>query len=114
MNIHPSFDDFKKLAKRGNLISVFTEVLADSVTPVSLLSSEWDRNPSCLLLESVEGGEKLGRYSIVGFEPQAVVRERNGDTTFATARGDVFMSYNEPAQNVLARYMRCVKPVQVP
>jgi anthranilate synthase component 1 len=114
MNIHPSFDDFKKLAKRGNLVSVFTEVLADAVTPVSLLSSEWDKNASCFLLESVEGGEKLGRYSIVGFEPQAVIQERNGHTTFATARGDVFMNYNEPAQNVLARYMRCVKPVAVP
>ena len=65
MNITPSFEQFTKLAKKGNLIPVFTEVLADAVRPVSLLSSEWDKNPSCFLLESVEGGEKLGRYSIV-------------------------------------------------
>lgn len=112
--IHPTFDDFKKLAKRGNLIPVFADVLADTVTPVSLLASKWEKSSHCLLLESVEGGEKIGRYSIVSFEPEAVVVEKNGETAFQTPAGKTFMHFRQPAVDALARYMRCVKPVDVP
>ncbi len=82
--ITPSLSEFKKLANKGNLIPVSLNVLADQLTPVSLLSSQWDQNPYCFLLESVEGGEKLGRYSIVSFAPEALIEERKGETTFKT------------------------------
>ncbi len=114
MEIHPTFEEFKKLAKQGNLVPVFADVLADTVTPVSLLASKWDASKHCFLLESVEGGEKIGRYSIVSFEPQAVVEERNGETKFSSPDGKTFMHFRQPAVDALARYMRCVKPVNVP
>ncbi|MCG3203745.1 MAG: Anthranilate synthase component 1 [Elusimicrobia bacterium] len=114
MNIHPTFDEFKRLAKKGNLIPVFSDMPADTVTPVSLLAAKWNTSRSCFLLESVEGGEKIGRYSIVSFDPEAMVQERNGETTFSSPGGKIFMRSHQSALEALARYMRCVKPVTVP
>jgi len=63
--VHPSREEFRERAKRGNLIPVHREVLADLETPVSafrkIASSE-----NAFLLESVEHGERFGRYSILG------------------------------------------------
>ncbi len=78
--ITPSFAEFKKLAKKGNLIPLSLDVVADQVTPVSLLASRWNKSRYCSLLESVEGGEKVGRYSIVSFAPEKLF-EGNGAET---------------------------------
>ena len=61
----PEFKEFCALAKQGNLIPVFREVLADFETPVSALA-KIDQGPCAYLLESVEGGEKWARYSFLG------------------------------------------------
>ncbi len=113
MEIRPSFNEFKKLARKGNLVPVFADILADTVTPVSLLASQWDKSRHCFLLESVEGGEKIGRYSIVSFDPYAVVEERDGGSTFSSD-GENFLFLPRPGIDTLAAYMRRVKPVDVP
>ncbi len=69
----PSLEDFKKKAKQGNLIPVYREILADMETPVSAFQKIDDGRHS-FLLESVEGGEKWGRYSFLGSRPSVVVR----------------------------------------
>ena len=69
----PSFQEFKELSKRGNLIPVYREILADEETPVTALLKIRKR-PYAFLLESVEGGEKWGRYTFLGADPLAVVR----------------------------------------
>src|SRR5437870_11995360 len=61
----PDFKRFCALAKCGNLIPVFREVLADFETPVSAFA-KIDQGPCAYLLESVEGGEKWARYSFLG------------------------------------------------
>jgi anthranilate synthase component 1 len=61
----PDFKQFCALAKEGNLIPVFREVLADFETPVSAFA-KIDEGPCAYLFESVEGGEKWGRYSFLG------------------------------------------------
>jgi anthranilate synthase component 1 len=71
--IAPSKTEFLKLAKHGNLIPVYREILADTETPVSVYQKLRKRGPS-FLLESVEGGENVGRYSFVGANPRAVIR----------------------------------------
>ncbi|MFO0753302.1 MAG: anthranilate synthase component I [Thermodesulfovibrionales bacterium] len=63
----PDFDAFNKLASRGNLISVYKEILGDVETPVSAFLT-LNRRPS-FLLESVSGGEKWARYSFLGVDP---------------------------------------------
>ena len=70
----PTLDDFLSLASRGNLIPVTRRLLADIETPLSAYRKI--RGPGeAFLFESVEGGEHLGRYSFVGCNPRAVIRQ---------------------------------------
>jgi anthranilate synthase component 1 len=69
----PSKSEFLKLAKHGNLIPVYREILADTETPVSAYQKLRKHGPS-FMLESVEGGEWVGRYSFVGTNPRTVIR----------------------------------------
>ena len=61
----PSREEFLKLARQGNLIPVYREILADMETPVSAFCKIDDRK-SAFLLESIAGGEKWARYSFLG------------------------------------------------
>jgi anthranilate synthase component 1 len=61
----PSLDDFQSLLSKGNLIPVYREILADMDTPVSAFK-KIDDGENSFLLESLEGGEKWGRYSFLG------------------------------------------------
>src|SRR5882762_8840852 len=72
--IAPSLDEFLKLAGQGNLIPVTTRILADIETPLSAYRKIRGQGES-FLFESVEGGEHLGRYSFVGCNPRAVIRQ---------------------------------------
>src|SRR5262249_4287673 len=72
----PTLEEFLKLAPQGNLIPVTRRLLADIETPLS--SYRKIRGPGeAFLFESVEGGEHLGRYSFVGCNPRAVIRQDN-------------------------------------
>ncbi len=70
---YPDFKEFKVLAKKGNLVPVYREILADSDTPVSAFLKIDDGRYS-FLLESMEGGEKWARYSFLGSRPSVIVR----------------------------------------
>jgi anthranilate synthase component 1 len=70
----PTLDEFLKLATQGNLVPVTRRLLADIETPLSAYRKI--RGPGeAFLFESVEGGEHLGRYSFVGCNPRAVIRQ---------------------------------------
>ncbi len=71
----PSEKEFLKLAKKGNLIPVYREILGDLETPVSCFLKMGDR-PYSYLLESVEGGERMARYSFVGGTPSLVFQSK--------------------------------------
>src|SRR5215470_4773280 len=71
---YPNLQEFQKLAQQGNLVPVTRRLLADVETPLSAYRKI--RGPSeAFLFESVEGGEHLGRYSFVGCNPRAIVRQ---------------------------------------
>ena len=70
----PTQDEFLKLAAQGNLIPVTRRLLADFETPLSAYRKIRGQGES-FLFESVEGGEHLGRYSFVGCNPRAVIRQ---------------------------------------
>lgn len=65
---HPAKEEFLQKAARGNLIPVYKEILADMETPVSVMK-KLAESDFAFLLESVEGGETLGRYSFLGADP---------------------------------------------
>src|SRR6266513_985780 len=71
----PTLDEFLKLATQGNLIPVTRRILADFETPLSAYRKIRGQGES-FLFESVEGGEHIGRYSFVGCNPRAVIRQR--------------------------------------
>jgi anthranilate synthase component 1 len=73
MKYVPSLDEAKRLAARGNLAPIYREVPADLETPVSAFLKV-ARGKYSFLLESVEGGERLARYSFIGTEPYRVLR----------------------------------------
>src|SRR5512134_3522139 len=70
----PSLEEFEQLAAKGNLIPVTRRLLADFETPLSAFRKIRGQGES-VLLESVEGGEHVGRYSFVGCSPRAVIRQ---------------------------------------
>jgi len=69
MEIHPTRDEFVALARAGNLIPVYADLMADFETPVSAYAKLRAHGPA-YLLESVEGGERLSRYSFIGCRPR--------------------------------------------
>src|SRR5437899_13080655 len=76
--MQPSLEEVKKLQAQGNVIPFYNSVIADFLTPVSaFLKLEKDRSYA-FLLESVEGGERIARYSFLGVDPFLVKRYRDG------------------------------------
>ncbi len=71
LEIHPTRDEFVALAHTGNLIPVYADLMADFETPVSAYAKLRAHGPA-YLLESVEGGERLSRYSFIGCRPRKV------------------------------------------
>lgn len=67
--IKPSCDEIMELAKSYNTIPVCKEILADVITPITLLRRIAASKKRFFLLESIEGGEKWGRYSFIGYDP---------------------------------------------
>ena len=76
--IQPNFREFKKLAKRGNLIPLYDVFSADLLTPVSAYLRLAQGARYSFLLESVEGGEKIARYTFAGAHPEEVFRYAGG------------------------------------
>ncbi len=64
--IAPTFEQFSEFSQRGNIIPVYKAVTADLLTPVLAYLKIEAAHPNAFLLESVEGGEKIARYSFLG------------------------------------------------
>jgi anthranilate synthase component 1 len=77
MDVSPDIDGFTKLYRAGTPQVVWTKLVADLETPVSAMLKLADGQPNSFLLESVEGGDIRGRYSIIGLKPDLVWRCRD-------------------------------------
>ena len=75
-----TFDEFRELAQRGTFVPVYKEIVADLLTPVSAFLKIAEHSHYAFLLESVEGGEQVGRYSFLGKDPFLILRSRGGKT----------------------------------
>jgi anthranilate synthase component I len=80
-----SFEEFVDLAKRGTFVPVSKEIVADLLTPVSAFLKVAEHSDYAFLLESVEGGEHVGRYSFLGKDPFLILRGRHGETLIERA-----------------------------
>jgi anthranilate synthase component 1 len=76
-----SFEEFQELAGRGTFVPVCKEIMADLLTPVSAFLKIAEHSDYAFLLESVEGGEQVARYSFLGKDPFLILRARDGRTT---------------------------------
>ena len=108
----PSFAEFEKLAKKGNLIPVYREILADVETPVSVLMKLQNKE-HVYLLESVEGGEKWGRYSFLGTDA-GVVFKVQGDKVVIDEKGRISTREHQGNPlNFLRELLNRYKPVSL-
>ena len=112
-NLTPqTYQDFLKLAGEGTVVPVVKKVMADLLTPVAAYLKIERLSANSFLLESVEGGEKVARYSFIGFEPETIVRSRAGRITIERSSGSE--ETDQPMLTVLRRLSGNNIPVRLP
>ncbi len=118
---YPSQDEFARWAGQGNLVPVTRRILADLETPLSAYRKIRGQGES-FLFESVEGGEHIGRYSFVGCNPRAVIRQ-TGPRVDLIENGRVIESFTigpdgpkavKDGLVVVQEVMRRFRPVALP
>lgn len=116
MQIFPKFEEFSKLAEQGNLIPVYCELMADYETPVSVYSKLKADNDSAFLLESIEGGANLNRFSFIGCNPRKTIRATLGGMTSIRSRDGSEKTVPTPKDplTLLQAEMEQYQPVQLP
>ena len=104
--LQPSLDEFRELARRGNLIPIFTELIADAESPVSAFQKIDDGGYS-FLFESVEKSDQAGRFSFVGAQPR-ITFESRGRTIRISDNGRVreFETTRDPLHELEALMQR--------
>lgn len=109
--IKPDCNTIQELSKEYTRVPICKEVYADVVTPITLLRKIAKHSKQYYLLESVEGGEKWGRYSFLGYNPimrvtckedKVVIRENNTEKTIVTNHSlqvmrDILKEYKSPS-----------------
>jgi anthranilate synthase component 1 len=112
MQIRPSLDEVRALRDQGNLCPIYGEILADLETPVSAFLKV-ARGPWSFLLESVEGGQHVARYSFIGAEPYLTLRFADGLAQAVQGGYKQTLPYTDPLV-VLGSYLREYRPVRLP
>jgi anthranilate synthase component 1 len=110
--IQPAFQEFQKLAKQGNLIPVYDVFSADLLTPVSAYLRLTQGSRYSFLLESVEGGEKIARYTFAGVNPEEIFRYAGGACVLES-RNRMIWEERDPI-SFLRQHMTKFRPVRVP
>ena len=111
--IRPTYDDFVGLAERGNVVPITCEILGDLETPVSAFL-KLHRGRHGFLLESVQGGEKWGRYSFLGTEPERVWTARGHSIEVCTRSGEVERREVPDVLGALREWLHSYRTVSLP
>ncbi len=109
----PTLEDVRALAPQGNLLPIYRELPADLETPVSVYLKLRNGGPS-FLLESVEKGEQVGRYSFLGVHPPMSLCADGDMVTIGAAGGAVLEQQQGDPFDLLRQILRTRKPVQLP
>ena len=110
--MQPSFREFQRFAKHGNLIPVYDVFSADLLTPVSAYLRVAQGARYSFLLESVEGGEKIARYTFAGAYPEEVFRYASGACVLES-RDRIIWEERDPI-SFLREHMARFRPVRLP
>src|SRR5277367_1234313 len=110
--IQPDFREFQRLAKQGNLIPVYEVFPADLLTPVSAYLRIAQGARYSFLLESVEGGEKIARYTFAGANPEEIFRFANGACVMES-HNRILWEERDPI-SFLREHMSHFRPVRLP
>jgi len=108
-----SFDEFKDLARRGTFVPVCKEIVADLLTPVSAFLKIAEHADYAFLLESVEGGEHVARYSFIGGEPARVITIRGDAVSVRNGHAETLPAAGGNPLDVLRELMRAYRAVRV-
>src|ERR1700712_979623 len=112
MKTSPSLEEVRALSDQGNLCPIYAEIWADLEPPVSAFLKV-ARGPWSFLLESVEGGRHVARYSFIGAEPYLTLRFADGMAYAAHGGYKQTLPYTDPL-TVLGSYMAEYRPVRLP
>src|SRR5690349_17491742 len=99
--IRPDYKEFARLARNATLVPVAKTVTADLLTPVSAFLAIAGKAPNAFLLESVEGGEKIGRHTFLGADPYMKVSSQGARITIESGKkreprtGNIFQIVKE-------------------
>jgi len=107
---HPSKKEFIKLSKDANVVPVYREILADVLTPVSAFIKI--KSDNSYLLESVEGEEKIARFSFIGIEPSILFRSRRNSIELRRGKKTETFFTDSPLKEI-ERIMKGFKPAPV-
>ena len=116
---HPNFEEFLKLAERGNTVPVYRQLLGDTLTPVTAyhrlaMPPGYAAASNAFLLESVVGGERVARYSFVAADPEAVFVARRDEITIRRhGQKDQSITSHDPLGE-LAKLIEPYKAVSIP
>jgi len=110
----PTLEQFKQSAQKGNVVPVYRTIMADLETPVSAFVKLAKDDPHAFLLESVEQGEKLGRYSFIGFNPSQTFICQDNQLTVTNGEQTIThdLSDKKDPLSFLEAFMGQFKPVQ--
>ncbi len=115
--IYPSKDEYLKLCQKGNLIPIYQEVLADLDTPVSTYFKIAQKAEYSFLLESVEGEEKVARFSFLARNPRLLIEAKEGTVTVRHLHGkskvDTFKDAGSPLP-IIRSIMKQYQFVEIP
>ncbi len=111
--IRPTYEDFVTLSRRGNVVPISCEILGDLETPVSAFL-KIHRGRHGFLLESVQGGEKWGRYSFLGSEPERIWTARDHVVEVRTRDGALERYEVPDVLAALREWLRAYRPVPLP
>ncbi len=108
---YPTLEDFREAAKSGNTIPVYRSILADMETPVSAFYKLMPDNYA-FLLESVEGGENVARYSFLGSQPSVLFHSKGHQVTIEyLEKGETVVQEHEDPLRALEELMQHYRPV---
>jgi anthranilate synthase component I len=110
--LQPYFKEFSRLAKEATLVPVVKSISADLLTPVSAFLAVSHDEPHAFLLESIERGEQIGRYTFLGAHPYVLVKARQGTVEIQRGRRREVLKDN--IFQVVKRLLREHRPASIP